>query len=77
MIKYKKREGIIRDHSICYTRKSVRVEFCVWYRLQSIRYRSVRVEFFDTVSVFIVALWIHDVVNIDHKPAILARFTGI
>lgn len=35
-----------------------------------------RVEFFDTVSVFIIALWIHDVVNIDHKPAILARFTG-
>lgn len=35
-----------------------------------------RVEFFDTVSVFIIALWIHDVVNIDHKPAILARFTS-
>lgn len=47
------------------------------YKASDIRFRSVRVEFFDTVSVFIVALWIHDVVNIDHKLAILARFTGI
>lgn len=47
------------------------------YKASDIRFRSVRVEFFDTVSVFIIALWIHDVVNIDHKPAILARFTGI
>lgn len=46
------------------------------YKASDIRFRSVRVEFFDTVSVFIVALWIHDVVNIDHKPAILARFTS-
>lgn len=47
------------------------------YKASDIRFKSVRVEFFVTVSVFTIALWIHDMVNIDHKLAILARVTGI
>lgn len=47
------------------------------YKVFDIWFRSVCVEFFDIVFVFIVVLWIYDVVNIDYKFVILVWFIGI